>query len=100
MDKFLKSKVNSKFLVVYTGLAGLCKSKKIEVIDSDTFILNNRKLILDYHILTGDYNGMFGNLFRGKATLNELQLEEYQRKNFVRVNGTFSEEAYLFSDIH
>ena len=66
------------------NLIGICKSKKIEVIDDSTFVLNKRGLILDYHFLTGDYQNLIQNLRKGKATLNEKQLEEYQRKDLVR----------------
>ncbi len=90
MDKYLKSRLDSKLLDLPANLGVICRRKKIEVIDKETFALNNRRLILDYHFLTGDYQCFLGNLLKGKAILNENQLEEYQRKDFVRVNGNFT----------
>ncbi len=72
------------------NLACICASKKIKVIDANKFLLDNRKTILDYHALTGDYKGILKNLLVGRAILNESQLEEYQRKDFVRTYGEFS----------
>lgn len=99
MDKFLSSRLDSKILKFAGHLRGICRRKKIEVVDRDTFVLNNRKLILDYHKLTGDYKGIVKHMFLGKATLNEVQMGNYQSRDLVRVNGEFSEEAYIYSDV-
>ena len=81
------------------NLACICASKDIEVIDENNFVLTDRRLILDYHILTGGCKGIFKNLLRGKATLNKNQLEEYQRKDFVRVHGEFN-YSFSFNNYH
>jgi hypothetical protein len=83
MNEYIKSRLDNR-LLEFGHLGGICRRKKIEVVDKDNFVLNSRQLIFDYHTLTGDYEGMFKNLLKGKATLNEIQLEEYQRKDFVR----------------
>jgi len=75
----------------------ICASKRIKIIDKNNFVLDNRKLILDYHFLTGDYTGLIKNLIWNKATLNEKQLEEYQRKDFIRVHGEFG--RIIYSDV-
>ncbi len=84
MDKFLKSRINEKPVELTWGLEEICRCKKIEVINEHTFVLNNRELILDYHFLTEDYKGIIKNLLRGRAILNKAQLQEYQRKDFVK----------------
>jgi hypothetical protein len=91
MNKFLNSILDPRILELPIDLACICASKKIKLSDKvnledkNTFILDNRELILDYHKLTGDYRGIVKHMLFGKAILNERQLEEYQRKDFVRV---------------
>ena len=77
---------------------GICLLKNIEVIDSDNFVLNDRKVILDYHTLTGDYNCFLKNIIKGKVTLNEKQLEKYQGKDFERRNKDNWQQFALWSD--
>ena len=71
---------------------------KVNPEDENTFILDNRKLILDYHKLTEDYNGFAKHILLGKAILNEEQLEEYQRKDFVRVYTPYADQFALWDD--
>ncbi len=89
MDEYIKSRLDKKLLELAGHLYGICKRKKIKIIDKDNFILNKRKMIFDYHILTGDYKGIFGNLLRGKVTLNEIQMGNYQSRDLARVCGEF-----------
>jgi hypothetical protein len=99
MNSSLKSRLNSKLRELPCYLMGFCCSKDIKSLDSNTFVLDNRSIILNYHTLTGNYTNFIKNMLNGKVTLNESQLEDYQRKNALRVNRKFSEEAYLYSDI-
>lgn len=100
MDKYLKSRLDSKLLTLAGHLGGICRRKKINVIDKDNFVLNNRKLILDYHTLTGDYTNFVKNMIHGSAVLDEEQLGRYQSKSFGRAcGGEFSEAGFLYTDI-
>jgi len=71
------------------GLGHLCYVKKIKVVDDDTFVLKGRVSIFKYHrLVKKDYLKMLGRLLTGRATLNEIQLEEYQSREAVReANG-------------
>jgi hypothetical protein len=86
MNSSLKYKLEQQYHELPGFLMGICLLKNIEVIDGDNFVLNDRKVILDYHTLTGDYKGIIKNMINGKVTLNENQLEKYQSKDFVRRN--------------
>jgi hypothetical protein len=99
MNKYLKSRLDSKLLELAGHLAGICKRKKIEVADRDTFVLNSRKLIFDYHTLTGDYKCLVKHLLLGKATLNEIQMGNYQSRDLARACGEFSLEGFLYTDV-
>lgn len=101
MDKSFKKKFSEAALKVGADLAVLCIMKNIDIIDDNKFVINNRGTILNYHTLTGDYKGIFMNLLKGKTTLNETQLEEYQRKNFIKCNGRFNYniEDLIYTDI-
>lgn len=93
IDAFFREKIDKR--ISDFNLACMCVKKGIKLAektnsdDKDTFILRSRKLILDYHILTRDYRNMSRNLSRGEAVLSEKQLEEYQRKDFIRTYGEF-----------
>ena len=99
MNEYIKSRLKPKLLELAGHLGGICRRKKIEIVDRNNFVLNNRKLIFDYHTLTGDYNGMFMNLLKGKANLNEIQMGNYQSKDFGRNLGKFNLEGFLYTDI-
>lgn len=62
MSKFVKSKLNSKVLALPGYLMSLCVSKDIEVIDNNTFVLDNKGAILDYHISIGNYANFVKNM--------------------------------------
>jgi hypothetical protein len=98
MEKYLKSRLDSKLLELAGHLAGICKRKKIEVVDRDNFVLNNRKLIFDYHTLTGNYDGFLKNIIKGKSVLNEVQMGNYQSKDFARANKDNWEQFALWDN--
>jgi hypothetical protein len=99
MNEYIKSRLDSKLIELAGHLAGICRRKRIEVVDRDNFILNNRKLIFDYHVLTGDYNGFFKNIIKGKSNLDEVQMGNYQSKDLGRNLGEFNLEGFLYTDI-
>jgi hypothetical protein len=99
MNEYLKSRLDPRLLELAGHLAGICKRKKIEVVDRDNFVLNSRRLIFDYHTLTGDYNEFFKDMIKGKANLNEVQMGNYQSKDLARACGEFSELGFLYTDI-
>jgi hypothetical protein len=106
MDKYLSSRLDPKILELPIDLACICASKRIKLADKltpedeNTFILDNRKLILDYHKLTGNFRGIVKHMLFGKAILNEEQLERYQRKDFVRVYTPYADQFSLWDDYH
>jgi len=106
MDKDLKSRLDPRILELPIDLVCICASKRIKLADKinpddkNIFILDNRKLILDYHILTGSYKGIVKHMLLGNAVLNEKQLEEYQRKDFVRVYSPHANEFAMWDDFH
>jgi hypothetical protein len=106
IDSLLREKLDPRILELDINLACICASKGIKLAEKsgirgkDTFLLDNRKLILDYHYLTGDYNEILKNMLKGKAILNENQLEEYQRKDFVRVYKDDADKFAFWDDYH
>jgi hypothetical protein len=89
MNSSLKSRLNSKLRELPCYLMGFCVSKDIKSLDKDNFVLDNRSRIFNYHISTGDYKCFIKNMWNGKTTLNESQLEKYQREDFIRTHDKF-----------
>jgi hypothetical protein len=106
IDAFLREKLDPRIVDLDINLACICASKKIKLADKvnlkdeNKFILDNRELILDYHKLTGDYKGFAKHMLLGKAILSEDQLEEYQRKDFVRVYTPYADQFAMWDDFH
>lgn len=67
-----------KIIQLPDGQAHICAVKNIKVIDENTFLLDNRKVIREYRKLTRDYSGWFKSFFTGKLVLNAGKIENYQ----------------------
>jgi len=106
MDEFIKERIAPEILELPIDLASICVSKRIRLAekknpkDENKFILDNRQLIMDYHKLTGNYRNFVKNIITGNAIVSEEELEEYQRKDFVRVYTPHADKFALWDDYH